>query len=1467
MSTDDFSGYNIDKIKITHYRNQYAKWSGTVSVGSTVVKEIAESDIGTSSSSPNVLEIDNISASGTITIDLKNSVTATGKNQNGNYEFCGIEITFSEIQSSKTPLTTFAFEKETDEAIFGQDYTLPGLNIEPSDADASLVTYSSSNPEVATVGESTGAVTLLKSGTTTITAKYAGNDTYQSAETSYELTVKDERTSATLAFPEESYTVEATAWADFVAPTVTATPSDITDIVYSSSNPAVATVDESTGAVTIVKSGTTVITATYVGNDKYTSASASYTLRVKGTMVALIAKEAKYEGDGESIVAPTVTSGKMTATLTGVATVAIASAYNNDDYIRWYAGSNSMTITPVAGIIITKVKFLCGDGKFGKITLGGTDITTSSTSPTAEFADLNYDAAFTVSNNNTQIRFAYMEISYKPDTRVKAVTFDPASGSKIDIGSTVSLTSATEGATISYRFGDDGDWTEGAEVVVNTGGSVTIEAKATKEGMDDSDVTSATYTVETYERESVVAFLSEKDTKNAYTITGPMLITMINGRDMLVVDAQATDAVTPLLVNGGDKDAFAGYAVGQAITGLKGTYNNSAGTIRMNDVGLSGVKTAEGDYSIAANAIESLADMSQHATHGEVLTLGFPVKVLAETSSNHFTVTDQSDNTYALWNRYNSATNYTNVVAKPETGKWYDITSAISWVYTTEGATAELVPLDMTVNEEMNSALGKVVVTNLTSGEVVTTDAVTVAAGTQLRFHADNATAIVNDENNKTLAIGSDYVLTLTKDVAIGVYAIKGDEDITDAVTLYVTVTDADASAVGNWVEVTSIRDIAEGDVVAIAAKSASTGQYYAMGSEATSSRMTAVDATVDGSSLAVTTDMGRFTVTDIQDNTFALKLGDAYLSKSSLSSAELGLYDDYDATESRFKLDSEFADLESTDGGEYCYIGMNYTTDYYFGAWKQTTLDQTNANAGYAYLYKKVGEDAPIEALVKLAGADGAAATTLKAADDGLDDFEVTLADADNGFYVNGVRYEVALADGETLATDKAYDTFVQSANTTTDSGATAPAVALVKMDGAEPLVAVYLAEKPLTLLVNDADNTAKITVTTVDVPATEPAALLGSRDDAPVYFDRANAYAITVKAATAADASATSYTANGNLKQYIAFGNGDKEELAAGDENTVVGIANSADYSVAISSVYSIDEIYNFNIGENKATVVPETDFAPQTSLNMEVYSDIKPILMPYERDGAKVYDVVIPFTVTWNDAEVDMSGHAAYLGLSVNVAGREDNACAAGHKLTDTTDAYSGRVFGDDADILNAAPDQATALQMVDKDGNRCYYTYNEGDTWTSARHNWAANAVTAQFVPIRIDHVTCTDLDATADAVKAALDAATVSVQYELTYVTATAKTEPAAASIRRRASAATAFDYTVQTSASGQTADVKLSDIVSVNDIVTGIAAISADKLGEAVYYNLQGIRVDGENLTPGFYIVRSGNTATKVYIR
>ena len=61
----------------------------------------------------------------------------------------------------------------------------------PSYIDESLLTYTSSDPSIATVDPHTGAITMNATGTVTITASYPGTTNYAAGSATYELTVSD----------------------------------------------------------------------------------------------------------------------------------------------------------------------------------------------------------------------------------------------------------------------------------------------------------------------------------------------------------------------------------------------------------------------------------------------------------------------------------------------------------------------------------------------------------------------------------------------------------------------------------------------------------------------------------------------------------------------------------------------------------------------------------------------------------------------------------------------------------------------------------------------------------------------------------------------------------------------------------------------------------------------------------------------------------------------------------------------------------------------------------------------------------------------------------------------------------------------------------------------------------------------------------------------------------------------------
>ncbi len=116
---------------------------------------------------------------------------------NGTYDFVGYPGTYKGAAQLNIWATTdvtpvgkqvakLSFDATTATATLGEAFTAPTLTTTP---EGIAVTYSSSNADVATVDASTGVVTPVKAGSTTITATFAGNDDYTEASASYELTV------------------------------------------------------------------------------------------------------------------------------------------------------------------------------------------------------------------------------------------------------------------------------------------------------------------------------------------------------------------------------------------------------------------------------------------------------------------------------------------------------------------------------------------------------------------------------------------------------------------------------------------------------------------------------------------------------------------------------------------------------------------------------------------------------------------------------------------------------------------------------------------------------------------------------------------------------------------------------------------------------------------------------------------------------------------------------------------------------------------------------------------------------------------------------------------------------------------------------------------------------------------------------------------------------------------------------
>ncbi|MEI6742122.1 MAG: Ig-like domain-containing protein [bacterium] len=158
---------------------------------------------------------------------------------------------------------------------------LPFTPTLPSSVSTGAITYGSSNPSVATINPTTGLITLQSGGTTTITAEQAATGNYNSSTTTTTLTVLRDPLLNGFTIPAKTYGA---------APFILTAPASSSDgaFSYTSSNTSVATVNSTTGAVTIVGIGSTTITTSQLATSVYAAGTITATLTVEATTATSI---------------------------------------------------------------------------------------------------------------------------------------------------------------------------------------------------------------------------------------------------------------------------------------------------------------------------------------------------------------------------------------------------------------------------------------------------------------------------------------------------------------------------------------------------------------------------------------------------------------------------------------------------------------------------------------------------------------------------------------------------------------------------------------------------------------------------------------------------------------------------------------------------------------------------------------------------------------------------------------------------------------------------------------------------------------------------------------------------------------------------------------------------------------------------------------------------------------------------
>lgn len=210
-----------------------------------------------------------------------------------------IAVTFEDAASTPTTTTTTTTFGTNSGKTFTftngklEGFTAPKATATKSDDNtdlSNLIEYTSSDADIVAVDSKTGELTFTntKFGEATITATLPKTDTYQTSTDSYVVVNKDNHTATSLSFNGTDVTLtegKTDAGADFTGYTATEANNIDGTITYAASGDAVATVNPTTGAVTVTPSvyGTTTITATFTPADptQYSGSTAKYQITNK----------------------------------------------------------------------------------------------------------------------------------------------------------------------------------------------------------------------------------------------------------------------------------------------------------------------------------------------------------------------------------------------------------------------------------------------------------------------------------------------------------------------------------------------------------------------------------------------------------------------------------------------------------------------------------------------------------------------------------------------------------------------------------------------------------------------------------------------------------------------------------------------------------------------------------------------------------------------------------------------------------------------------------------------------------------------------------------------------------------------------------------------------------------------------------------------------------------------------------
>lgn len=310
--------------------------------------------------------------------------------------------------SSATTTTFGAYSGKTFTFTNGtlEGFTAPKATATKSDDNTNLsdlIEYASSDADIVTVDSKTGELTFTntKFGAATITATLPKTDTYQTSTDSYFVENKDNHTATSLSFNGTDVTLtegKTDAGADFTGYTATEASNIAGTIAYAASGDAVATVDPTTGAVTINATtyGTTTITATFTPADptQYSGSTATYKITNKKAVdLSEIIFDVKTDKTSKQA------QGKDQLTKSIVKIESTSAALGGYGDYRFYGGDNKTTFSLTDPTrVITSIKFIHSN------TTGPNFTTDKNTYDKASGTWTGYEESVTFTNPGTVIR-------------------------------------------------------------------------------------------------------------------------------------------------------------------------------------------------------------------------------------------------------------------------------------------------------------------------------------------------------------------------------------------------------------------------------------------------------------------------------------------------------------------------------------------------------------------------------------------------------------------------------------------------------------------------------------------------------------------------------------------------------------------------------------------------------------------------------------------------------------------------------------------------------------------------------------------------------------------------------------------------------------------------------------------------------------------------------------------------------